>query len=140
MSKSINDIQDDDFRVIGAATGNKAENPRSNRRPLWIYAVVAVVVCAAVAIILWTKKDNTPAVAHFERSDTCAVPACAVVAEARVAIILVDELLSKIDALGHIDEDLINKIESENLKQLNLMAINGISAYHLLFSIQKDLL
>ena len=41
-------------------------------------------------------KDMTPAVAHFERSDVCAVPACAVVAEARVAIILVDELLSKI--------------------------------------------
>ncbi len=37
-----------------------------------------------------------PANAHFERSDVCAVPACAVVAEARVAIILVDELLSKI--------------------------------------------
>lgn len=41
-------------------------------------------------------KDMSPAVAHFERSDVCAVPACAVVAEARVAIILVDELLSKI--------------------------------------------
>ena len=33
--------------------------------------------------------------AHFERSDVCAVPACAVVAEARAAIILVDEILSK---------------------------------------------
>ncbi len=37
----------------------------------------------------------SPAVAHFERSDVCAVPACAIVAEARVAIILVDEFLSK---------------------------------------------
>lgn len=41
-------------------------------------------------------KDMSPAVAHFERSDVCAVPACAVVAEARIAIILVDELLAKI--------------------------------------------
>lgn len=41
-------------------------------------------------------KDMKPASAHFERSDTCAVPACAVVAEARVAIILADELLAKI--------------------------------------------
>ena len=41
-------------------------------------------------------KDMTPASAHFERSDVCAVPACAVVAEARVAIILADELLAKI--------------------------------------------
>ena len=41
-------------------------------------------------------NDMQPASAHFERSDTCAVPACAVVAEARVAIILVDALLEKI--------------------------------------------
>ncbi len=41
-------------------------------------------------------KEMTPANAHFERSDVCAVPACSVVAEARVAIILVDELLAKI--------------------------------------------
>ncbi len=41
-------------------------------------------------------KEMKPANAHFERSDVCAVPACSVVAEARVAIILADELLSKI--------------------------------------------
>ena len=41
-------------------------------------------------------KDKTSASAHFERSDVCAVPACAVVAEARVAIILVDEFLAKV--------------------------------------------
>lgn len=40
-------------------------------------------------------KDMTPAEAHFERSDTCAVEACAVVAESRVAWILADELLTK---------------------------------------------
>jgi len=41
-------------------------------------------------------KDMTPTNAHFERSDTCAVPACSVVAEARIAIIIVDEFLAKI--------------------------------------------
>ena len=41
-------------------------------------------------------KDMQPATAHFERSYTCAVHACAVVAEARIAIILADELLTKI--------------------------------------------
>lgn len=40
-------------------------------------------------------KDMTEAEAHFERSDTCAVEACAVVAESRVAWILADELLTK---------------------------------------------
>ena len=39
------------------------------------------------------KKIQTEA--HFERSDTCAVPACAIVAEARTAIILADEILQK---------------------------------------------
>lgn len=33
--------------------------------------------------------------AHFERSDTCAVEACSVVAEARIACVLVDEILLK---------------------------------------------
>lgn len=33
--------------------------------------------------------------AHFERSDTCALEACAVVAEARIACVLVDEFLMK---------------------------------------------
>ena len=41
-------------------------------------------------------KTMQPADAHFERSDVCAVPACSVVAEARVAIILADEFLTKI--------------------------------------------
>lgn len=41
-------------------------------------------------------KDMKPASAHFERSDICAVPACAVVAESRVAIILADALLEKL--------------------------------------------
>ena len=40
-------------------------------------------------------KNMTEAEAHFERSDACAVPACAVVAEARVAAVLVDEFLDK---------------------------------------------
>ena len=56
-------------------------------------------------------KDMSPAVAHFERSDVCAVPACAVVAEARIAIILADELLSKIggDSLTEMKAHYANK-------------------------------
>ncbi len=51
------------------------------------------------------KKEQTEA--HFERSDTCAVPACAVVAEARIAWILVDELLEKFggDSLNEIKKN-----------------------------------
>lgn len=40
-------------------------------------------------------KTMTEAKAHFERSDTCAVEACSVVAEARIASVLADEILQK---------------------------------------------
>lgn len=56
------------------------------------------------------QKEQTEA--HFERSDTCAVPACAVVAEARIAWILVDELLEKFggDSLNEIKKNYENNI------------------------------
>lgn len=44
--------------------------------------------------------------AHFERSDTCAVEACAVVAEARIACVLADEFLNKFGG------DSLNEIKS----------------------------
>lgn len=38
---------------------------------------------------------KTQSTAHFERSDACAVPSCAVVAEARIACVLANEFLLK---------------------------------------------
>ncbi|HID10507.1 MAG TPA: chorismate synthase, partial [Candidatus Latescibacteria bacterium] len=40
-------------------------------------------------------EDLTPVPAHKERSDVCAVPAAAVVAEAAVALVLADAFLEK---------------------------------------------
>lgn len=40
-------------------------------------------------------KDKTQTEAHFERSDVCAVHACAVVAEAMIACVLVDAFLDR---------------------------------------------
>lgn len=62
-----------------------------------------IVVSASMKAIPTMKKalnsisiDKKEAVqAHFERSDTCAVAACAVVAEAMVAIVLADAMLEK---------------------------------------------
>lgn len=51
-----------------------------------------------------TKKEVQ---AHFERSDTCAVAACAVVAEAMVAIVLADAMLEKFSH-DSIDEMKVN--------------------------------
>ena len=62
MSKRINDIQDDDFRIIASTPSEESEEKRSNRKPLWIYAVAAGVVCAVLAVIFWPNKDEAAVV------------------------------------------------------------------------------
>jgi len=57
-------------------------------------------------------KDQTQTEAHFERSDVCAVSACAVVAEAMIACVLVDAFL---DRFG---KDNLSQIKM-NYKNLN---------------------
>lgn len=72
------------------------EGGMTNGEALVIRGTMKAIPTMRKALATVDIKNMKPASAHFERSDTCAVPACAVVAEARVAIILVDELLSKI--------------------------------------------
>ena len=72
------------------------EGGMTNGEPLVVKATMKAIPTMRKSLATVDIKEMQPATAHFERSDTCAVPACAVVAEARVAIILVDELLSKI--------------------------------------------
>ena len=54
-------------------------------------------------------KTKEPYTAHFERSDTCAVEACAVVGEAMAAIVLADAFLEKFggDSLEEIKRNYI---------------------------------
>ena len=40
-------------------------------------------------------QNMTECEAHFERSDTCAVEACSIVTENRIACVLADEFLLK---------------------------------------------
>ena len=61
-----------------------------------------VIIASMKAIPTMKKALNSVAIdkkeevqAHFERSDTCAVAACAVVAEAMIAIVLADAMLEK---------------------------------------------
>ena len=72
------------------------EGGMTNGEALVVKGTMKAIPTMRKALATVDIKDMKPASAHFERSDTCAVPACAVVAEARVAIILADELLSKI--------------------------------------------
>ena len=85
-------------KIVYRQTNNAGglEGGMTNGEALVIKGTMKAIPTMRKALATIDIKDMKPATAHFERSDTCAVPACAVVAEARVAIILADELLSKI--------------------------------------------
>jgi chorismate synthase len=72
------------------------EGGMTNGETLVIKGTMKAIPTMRKALATIDINDMKPASAHFERSDTCAVPACAVVAEARIAIILVDALLEKL--------------------------------------------
>jgi len=82
------------------------EGGMTNGETLIIKGTMKAIPTMRKALATIDINDMKPASAHFERSDTCAVPACAVVAEARVAIILADALLEKLggDNLQEIKE------------------------------------
>ena len=82
------------------------EGGMTNGETLVIKGTMKAIPTMRKALATIDIKDMKPASAHFERSDTCAVPACAVVAEARIAIILADALLEKLggDNLKEIKE------------------------------------
>ena len=84
----------DVYRQTNNAGG--IEGGMSNGETLIIKGTMKPIPTMKKTLATVDLKDMSPANAHFERSDVCAVPACSVVAEARVAIILVDELLAKI--------------------------------------------
>lgn len=71
------------------------EGGMTNGQPLIIRAAMKPIPTMRTPLPTVDIKNMNEAEAHFERSDTCAVPACAVVAEARVAIVIVDEFLDK---------------------------------------------
>ena len=82
------------------------EGGMTNGETLVIKGTMKAIPTMRKALATIDINDMKPASAHFERSDTCAVPACAVVAEARIAIILADALLEKLggDNLQEIKE------------------------------------
>lgn len=72
------------------------EGGMTNGEPLVVRAVMKPIPTMKKPLNTVDLKEMKEDIAHFERSDTCAVEACAVVAEAKIACILADELLSGI--------------------------------------------
>lgn len=81
------------FRKTNNAGG--IEGGMTNGEPVVIKAAMKAIPTMRTPLnsIDLYSKENTQA--HFERSDTCAVPACAVVAEAMAAIVLTGVFLEK---------------------------------------------
>lgn len=71
------------------------EGGMTNGEPLVISAVMKPIPTLRKSLKTVDLLNMTECEAHFERSDTCAVEACSIVAEARIACVLADELLLK---------------------------------------------
>ena len=72
------------------------EGGMTNGEELVVFGVMKPIPTMKTPLKTVDSQTKEETEAHFERSDVCAVEACSVVAEARVATILVDELLFKL--------------------------------------------
>lgn len=71
------------------------EGGMTNGEPLVVTAVMKPIPTLRKPLNTVDLKTMKQTEAHFERSDTCAVEACSVVAENRIACVLIDEMLMK---------------------------------------------
>ena len=71
------------------------EGGMTNGEPLIVTASMKPIPTMPKPLKTVDLKTMEECEAHFERSDTCAVEACSVIAESRIACVLVDEFLLK---------------------------------------------
>lgn len=79
------------YRKTNNAGG--VEGGMTNGAPLVVKAIMKPIPTLKTPLNTVDKATLTETTAHFERSDTCAAEACSVVAEARIACVLANELL-----------------------------------------------
>ena len=79
------------YRKTNHAGG--VEGGMTNGETLVVKAVMKPIPTLKTPLNTVDKKTNLQTTAHFERSDTCAVEACTVVAEAMIACVLANEIM-----------------------------------------------
>lgn len=84
------------------------EGGMTNGENIVITAVMKPIPTLKKSLNTVDLSNMTQSEAHFERSDTCAVEACSVVAEAKIACVLIDEILLKFG--GDSMEEILHKI------------------------------
>ena len=72
------------------------EGGMTNGAPLVVTASMKPIPTMPKPLKTVNLKTMQECEAHFERSDTCAVEACSVIAESRIACVLIDEFLIKL--------------------------------------------
>ncbi len=93
-SKFHDEIFIDNGRIV-RKTNNAGglEGGMSNGEPILVKAIMKPIPTLKQPLRTVDSADNSETTAHFERSDTCAVEACTVVAEARIACVLANEIM-----------------------------------------------
>lgn len=71
------------------------EGGMTNGEPLWIRIAMKPIPTTASPIATIDRKTQEETTTQYQRSDVCAVPAAAVVAEAMTALVLADALLER---------------------------------------------
>ena len=71
------------------------EGGMTNGEDLVVFAVMKPIPTMVKPLKTIDKLTKEECEAHFERSDTCAVESCSIVAESRIACVLADEILQK---------------------------------------------
>lgn len=61
MSKRINDIQDDDFRIIGSTQSEALKVDKSKGKARWYIYMLAIVICLAAGLTLLLTRAEEPA-------------------------------------------------------------------------------
>ena len=100
LSKKGSEYHDELFLNSGQIVRNTnnaggIEGGMTNGEDLVVYAVMKPIPTMVKPLKTVDKATMSESEAHFERSDTCAVESCAVVAESRIACVLLYEILQK---------------------------------------------
>lgn len=102
-------IYSEDGKII-RKTNNAGgiEGGMTNGEPIVVTAIMKPIPTLRKPLNTVDAKTMEQTEAHFERSDTCAVEACSVVAENRIACVLIDEILMKFG--GDSFDEILNRI------------------------------
>ena len=89
------------------------EGGMTNGEDLIVRAVMKPIPTMVKPLKTVDKATMEECEAHFERSDTCAVESCAVVAKNRIACVLVNEILQKFggDSISELKEHFMGKVK-----------------------------